>query len=357
MAAIALVLGTFFWLLGSILGFIQPVLIPVAFAMILAYLLDPLVNGICKWRSISRTMAVTIVFSAFILFFTFLMITFLPEILSQLKLLVGKLPELVQKARVTLTTWIDSLRGQEGDNFWFIEAEHLVRQNWTSWGQSAFEWAQAGVGGFLGWTGFLFSMLLVPLYLFFFLKHSKSIALHWSDYVPLRASRFRDELVSLLTEINGYIINFFRGQLTVSIVDGVMTGLALYFIVKLPYALVVALLAIILGIIPYIGIVLALIPALLIAAAEFGDWQHPLMVLVIFLFVQNFNGIFVAPKILGDSVGLHPMTVIFSVIAWSFVLQGLLGALLAVPLSATIKVLFRRYIWERGQHFPTSSPV
>src|SRR5690606_12897427 len=71
------------------------------------------------------------------------------------------------------------------------------------------------------------------------------------------------------------------------------------------------------------------------------------IVLAIFVLLQQINGLVTAPKIVGDSVGLHPLTVIFSVIFWSFLLGGLLGALLAVPLTAAIKVLFRRYLWER----------
>jgi len=76
-------------------------------------------------------------------------------------------------------------------------------------------------------------------------------------------------------------------------------------------------------------------------------WAYPVIVLLIFVTLQQINGLVTAPKIVGDSVGLHPLTVIFSVLFWSFLLGGLLGALLAVPLTAAIKVLFRRYLWER----------
>ncbi len=76
-------------------------------------------------------------------------------------------------------------------------------------------------------------------------------------------------------------------------------------------------------------------------------WVYPLIVLGIFVILQQVNGLVTAPKIVGDSVGLHPLTVIFSVLFWSLVLGGLLGALLAVPLTAALKVLFRRYVWER----------
>jgi predicted PurR-regulated permease PerM len=92
---------------------------------------------------------------------------------------------------------------------------------------------------------------------------------------------------------------------------------------------------------------LCLIPAMLIALAQYGDLMHPFWVLVIFVVANNIDGILISPKIIGTSVGLHPMTVIVSVFAWTIVLGGLLGALLAVPLTATLKVLLRRYFWDK----------
>ena len=99
--------------------------------------------------------------------------------------------------------------------------------------------------------------------------------------------------------------------------------------------------------IPYIGIILCWIPAVLIAAGQYGDWQHPLIVTAVFLVVQNLEAIFIAPRIVGNSVGLHPMTVIVSIFVWGLLIGGLLGPILAVPLTATIKVLLARYVWGR----------
>jgi predicted PurR-regulated permease PerM len=100
--------------------------------------------------------------------------------------------------------------------------------------------------------------------------------------------------------------------------------------------------------IPYIGIVLCWIPAVLIAVAQWGDITHPLLVTLIFIVVQNLEGLFYAPRIVGNSVGLHPMTVIVSIFVWGLLIGGLLGPILAVPLTATIKVLLARYVWGEG---------
>ncbi len=207
---------------------------------------------------------------------------------------------------------------------------------------------QRSLGGFLGVFGFLLSLILVPIFLFFFLKEGHSISQNWSKYLPLRASPLKSEIVSLLNEINNYLINFFRGQLLVSLIDGLLIGVCLLIFVRLEFSLLIGLMVGLLGLIPYLGMMICWIPAVIIAAAQFGDWWHPVLVTIIFLAANNIDGMIIAPKIVGDSVGLHPLTVIISVLGWSLILGGLLGALLAVPLTATFKVLLKRYFWDRA---------
>mgnify|MGYP000262049146 FL=1 len=214
---------------------------------------------------------------------------------------------------------------------------------------------QRSVGGFLGVFGFLLSLILVPIFLFFFLKDSPSIADNWSRYLPLRASPLKSEIVSLVVEINSYLISFFRGQLIVSLIDGAMIAVAL-LAMGLDFAILIGLMVGVLGLIPYLGMMICYVPAVIIAAAQFGDWTHPLVVTGIFILANNIDGIFIAPKIVGESVGLQPLTVILSVLAWSLILGGLLGALLAVPLTATIKVLLKRYFWDRPADPATTPP-
>ena len=117
-------------------------------------------------------------------------------------------------------------------------------------------------------------------------------------------------------------------------------------ILGLDFALFIGLMICVLALIPYVGIILCWIPAVLIAALQWGDWMHPIIVTTIFIVVQQFEGWFIAPKIVGNSVGLHPLTVIVAVFGWSLLIGGLLGAIVAVPLTATIKVLLHRYVWR-----------
>ena len=210
------------------------------------------------------------------------------------------------------------------------------------------------LGGFLGVVGFLVSLIIVPIYLFYFLIEGPNIEKSWSHYLPLRASAFKDEVVSVLSEINGYLIAFFRGQLVVSLINGAITGAGLV-IAGLEFGLLIGLALCLLGIIPYLGIAMCWIVSVVIASVQGGSWcvpahpwwVFPLVISGIFIVVHNIDALFVTPKIVGESVGLHPLTVIFSVFAWSLLMGGLLGAILAVPMTATLKVLLRRYVWER----------
>src|SRR5205814_9365254 len=168
--------------------------------------------------------------------------------------------------------------------------------------------------------------------------------------------RLKIEVAAVLEQINKYVIAYFRGQLLVCLIDGTLIGAALYF-TGLNFAPLIGLLVVILTMIPYIGIILCWVPAVLIAAAQWGDWIHPFYVTLVFLVVQNLEAIFVAPRIVGNSVGLHPMTVIVSIFVWGLLIGGLLGPILAVPLTATGKVLLARYVWRRLLRVPLADAV
>jgi len=222
----------------------------------------------------------------------------------------------------------------------------LSKQSWNLIRES--------LGGFLGVLGFLLSLIIVPIYLYYFLTEAPNIAAGWSDYLPLRASAFKDEVVSVISEINGYLIAFFRGQLVVSLINGTITGIGLV-IAGLDFGLLIGLALCFLGLIPYLGITMCWIVSAIIASLQGGSWcvpEHPwwifpLVISGVFVVVHNIDGLFVTPKIVGESVGLHPLTVIVSVFVWSLLMGGLLGAILAVPMTATLKVLLKRYVWER----------
>ena len=203
---------------------------------------------------------------------------------------------------------------------------------------------KSSVGGFLGITGFLLSLVMVPIYSFFLLKERPAIQRRWKEYLPLRNSPLKDEVATTLSQINSYVIAYFRGQLLVCLVDGLLIGSCLTAL-GLNFAPLIGLLVVPLTMIPYLGIVICWIPAVLIAAAQWGGWWMPFWVTIIFIVVQNLEGLFYAPRIVGNSVGLHPMTVIVSIFIWGLLIGGLLGPLLAIPLTAALRGLLAGYVW------------
>lgn len=403
---IAIVVG-FIYLGTQIIAFLQPILVPFAIAGVLAYLVDPVVAWMMR-RGLSREKSVWTVFLSATLIFVSVLLIIVPAMARQGAMFVKEVPMLTEKAKQNVssfaTYWHDKIKADYGIEVLDFLMEQNRRQttNGTTstleptpgapavtqaaqpengeqvttqdfdlndllsgeWIADAvprvagglWSFVRNSVGGFLGVFGFLLSMIIVPLYLYYFLTESAVIKERWSEYVPLRESRFRDEVVGTLTEINGYLVAFFRGQLVVSLINGIATGIGLVA-VGLKFGWLIGLFLCLLGMIPYLGILIAWVPAVVIASVQGGTgtwipgdpwWVFPLVVTGIFAVVQQIDGLFVTPKIVGESVGLHPMTVIVSVFAWSLVLGGLLGAILAVPLSASVKVLFQRYVWTKA---------
>ncbi|MEC7638055.1 MAG: AI-2E family transporter [Verrucomicrobiota bacterium] len=362
-AIIFLLLISSIFILGKFLNILQPVLVPVAIAAILSYLLSPLVHWIRKKalreHKLSRTRAILLVYSALTIFFTVIALMVIIPASSQLNELIQDREKIIKNAQKKLSSFsnvIESFNAAsdkttiQPDKTDDEAINNLLWNKLVDWIKNP-ETSQKLVGflgktanGFVGVLGYALGLILVPVYLFFFLRDSAFIERNWDMIIPLKDSTLKDEIVSLIKEINGYIVAYFRGQVLVSVIDGALTGIIL-MLLGLDYALVIGVSLAIFGVIPFVGFIITAIPALLIAAGQDGG-PGPLWVLIVFIAVQQFDGFFIQPKIVGESVGLHPLTVIFSVLCWSLLIGGILGALLAVPLTASIKVLFRRYVWE-----------
>ncbi len=392
-------------LVGKVFGFLQPVLVPLVVAWIVAYVVEPVVVYLEK-RGMKRVWAIATLFGAMLIGATLLVAAVLPgmhragqNIRAFLKpaesveavaeesdeatdeatvsdesqlatALARQVHELRQKHQSGVIAWALTELDDDGNPvnrvdkakvdaeslefFWRTRSGRALDESKGTILQTIYQWITAGSTKIIGFLGLVIGMIMVPIYLFFFLKDSVSIRQCWHDYLPLKASRFKTEVVETLSEVNGYLVSFFRGQVVVAIIDGILVGIAL-LLFGLPYAIIIGVFVALLGVIPYIGNILCLIPTCIIAYLHaqsvqpfgLGPWGYVGCVIGIFFLVQQINSLVTAPKIVGDSVGLHPLTVIFSMLFWSLVLGGFVGALLAVPLTASIKVIFRRYLWER----------
>ena len=386
------------WGLSQVLQILSPVIWPLAVGGILAYLLDPVVDYFQK-KGLSRPRAIISVFGIAVLILAAVFGSVVPQLVTETRQFGRSIPRYVATVETKVQNWatnpppvlrellkLKSKPSGEPDaavetnnaapsvstNSVAPAAESAANtgglggafdketlQSATNWLAKSLpqvgRWLFGQVGRVASWFGVLVGLALVPIYAFYLLLEKRRIELSWTDYLPMADSEFKDELVFILRSINSYLIAFFRGQVLVAICDGVLYTIG-FLIIGLPYAILLGVAAIALTIIPFLGAIIIFLTALVIAFAQFGDWQHPLLVVCVFAVVQTLEGVVISPKIMGDRVGLHPLAIIIAVMAGTTLLGGVLGGILAIPLTAVLRVLMQRYVWKRRKAAETASP-
>ena len=378
------------WGLGRVLDILSPVLWPLAVAGVIAYLLDPLVDVIeRKWAS--RPRAIVCVFGIALVIVAALLGSIVPQLVTETRQLAGRIPAYAAQIESRIDDWathpppwIQNLLKRESPapataagttlpnplasenlgsdalaaptNSPPSLGEGIDKQSLhtaAGWLAGALRTAASWFfGRIASWFGLLAGLALIPVYTFYFLLEKRGISSRWTNYLPVTDSNFKKELVFIISSINNFLIAFFRGQVLVAISDGILYALG-FLMIQLPYAVLLGAAAIVLTIIPFLGAITICLAALVIAVLHFGDWLHPLLVLAVFAVVQTLEGLVISPKIMGDRVGLHPLTIIVAVMAGTTLLGGVLGGILAIPLTAVLRVLMFRYVWKRPSSHPS----
>jgi predicted PurR-regulated permease PerM len=367
------------WGLGRVLDILSPVLWPLAVAGVVAYLLDPVIDYFER-RGLPRPRAIVCVFAMAIIIVAGVAASVIPPIVSQTREFAQRIPSIQTKVTHFVDEWINNPNGlYEKLKGSMTKAPappaQVVTTNATSGVvetntaaapianppatdglisektiQSATGWIKHIVPTAWSlvatWFGILTGLALIPIYAFYLLLEKRGIQSKWTNYLPVKDSTFKDELVFILQSINDYMIAFFRGQVLVAICDGILYGIG-FLLIGLPYAILLGAAAMVLTIVPFIGAVIIFVVAMLIALVQFGDWQHPLLVLAVFAVVQTLEGVVISPRIMKGRVGLHPLTIIIAVMVGTTLLGGVLGGILAIPLTAVLRVLMSRYVWKR----------
>lgn len=343
-------LGVTLWGVGWIIDRLSPVLIPLAVAGILAYLLDPLVD----WfeRRMARSWAILLVFAIALGILGGLTATVLPKLVQETTKMIHEAPTLTSKMSDRLEDWmVTSDWGRRLKGVWDAQGKEV-----THWFAGVLpkvsQWILDRVWMVASWFGLLAGFALLPVYVYYFLLEESRIARSWSDYLPLRDGKMKEELVFVLREINDCMVVFFRGQILVAILDGLLLTLGLWW-VGLEFAVFIGVVAGFLSIVPFLGVMISLVPTLVLAFIQFGRWQEPLIILGIFTLVLKLDSWYLSPKIIGGRVGLHPLAVIISVMAGTCLMGGVLGGVLAIPLTAALRTLMFRYVWKK----PVESPA
>lgn len=320
---------------------LAPVLTPFAVAALLAWLGDPLVDRL-QAKGRSRNTAVIIVFTLMALAMALVLMVLVPVIESQISTLVDSIPAYRMWFIDVAIPWVEGRTGMQLA-IW-LNLDYVVSKlggHWESAGGIA-----AAVLGYVSRSGaalmgLFASLVLIPVITFFFLRDWDVMLERVASMVP----RDHIDVVSRLArESSDVLSGFFKGQFMVMIVLGLMYGLGLWA-VGLDLGILIGLIAGLLTFVPYLGPTSGVVLGVLAALMQYGDWKHIAGVLAVFGVGQVIESYWLTPKLVGDRIGLHPVAVIFAVLAGG-TLFGFLGMLLALPSAAVANVLLR-YAHER----------
>lgn len=351
------VLALVFWAFGWALQRLTPVLLPLAIAAILAYLLDPVVDFLER-RRLPRGWSIMLVYLLGVGVIAGVSAMVIPRLVIETRTLVEEMPQYGNRIHKEFLEWKETSRwgkrlndlweGQKFKQVWESDIAKNVQDTLSKAAPTVSSWLVAQLSRVASWFGLLVGIAMVPVYLFYLLLEKRGIAMKWTDYLPIHESKWKEEMVFIIQQINDYLILFFRGQVLVALCDGILLTIG-FLAIGLDFAFLLGMVAGILSIVPFLGVAISIIPAVLLAVIQFNDWLHPVLVLGVFAVVQFLEGFVISPKIMGDRVGLHPLTIILAVMIGTTLMGGIIGGILAIPLTAALRVLMFRYIWKRQQ--------
>lgn len=328
-----------FWLMAGIaflllVWVLRAVLLPFILGMGIAYFLNPVCQALIR-RGLSRTLATLFVLSAFFLLVTAVLLLIAPLVVNQVGLLVQNTPGYVDAARAFIEPHVQSVLS-------VVSAEQVAQAK-EALGKYAGTVGTAAVSVLGGvWRGGLalvdlVSLLIVtPIAAFYMLRDWPSFMNRLNDWLP---RPYAKTIRTLLREMDRTLAGFVRGQATVCFLLAAYYVIAL-MLVGLNFGVVIGLLSGLLSFIPFVGSTLGLLLAMAIAFGQFDSYTPIVIVAGIFMLAQFIEGNFITPKFVGESVGLHPVWVMFALMAGGS-LFGFTGLLLAVPVTAVIGVLVR----------------
>jgi len=326
--AVGLVAALLFYLL-------QPILLPFVLGSLVAYLGDPLVDMLAR-RRISRTLGVAIVFFVFTALVTLACILAIPLLLHQLDLLLAKIPVMYSWLTQETLPWIQ----RKFD----LPLERLPQLNWS--GQLADHWQSLGKftaqtlmklsGSGASLLLAMANLALVPVVAFYLMRDWDRLVLKILGMLPLV---WQDKASHMVGEADEVVGAFLRGQFLVMCTLSVVYGFGLWLL-GLELALLLGVVAGLASIVPYLGFAVGVVASCVAAYAQFGEWSVLLWVLLVFGVGQAVESMVLTPVLVGDRIGLHPVAVIFALLAGGQI-AGFIGVVVALPVAAVIMVFLR----------------
>ncbi|RME34664.1 MAG: AI-2E family transporter [Gammaproteobacteria bacterium] len=332
--------GKLLWLaallaFGWLLWLLAPVFSPFALGALLAYLGDPAVDRLEEF-GLSRTLSVALVFLLMFLLGICLLLILIPLLEQQLALLFRKIPVVVDWFQATLIPWLLDFTGMERDWFNLDQLRQSLTTHWQQVGMALGKLLiRASTSGqaIVSWLAYL---VLVPVVTFYLLRDWDHLVARIRELVPRR----HEPVVSRLArECHEMLAQFLRGQLTVMLILGVIYSVGLT-LAGIDLALLIGMLSGLVSFVPYLGVIVGMVVAGIAALIQYHDLLHLALVGLVFGIGQAIEGMVLSPLLVGERIGLHPVAVIFAVMAGGQ-LFGFFGVIAALPVAAVLVVLLR----------------
>lgn len=341
---------------GWLVYLLAPVITPFAISAGLAYLGDPLADRLEKislgrWK-VGRTLAVSIVFILMLTVTIVVLLIVVPLLVEQIRLLVHLFPRWVDWFSGKALPWLAGKLGFALQDFDSAQFTQVLKDYWKEISTAAFTVINYLSRGGMAVAVILTNLILIPVVTFYLMRDWDLLIRAIHDLLPRDIER---EVGRTIGEVDEVLGAFFRGQLMVMLVLGLIYSVGLS-VVGIDLGILIGMGAGLLSIVPYLGSIVGVLVAAGAAIFQFQDVFHLLMVLLVFGVGQAVEGMYLTPKLVGDRIGLHPVTVIFAVLAGGQ-LFGFLGILLALPVAAALNVLVRHMLLKyRGSDLYRSSP-
>lgn len=311
--------------------FLKTIFFPVLLAGVLFYILHPFVS-LLERKGVSRIVSIASIYIIVLGLFVFLAVTVIPIIKDQVNALIDNLPyfghEIERAARKFGESNVIG-RMQESLN---IDFANIVKDSTMNFTKSLSS-VTGNVTGFLSTiTEVVLTFVMVPFILFYLLKDGEQLPNHFLKFI---SEQRQPAAKRILDDMHYAISSYIRGQIIVSLFIGIMLFIG-YLIIGIKYAVLLAILAMIVNIVPYVGPIIAITPALIIAFID--SPAMILKVIIVMMVVQLAEGKFISPQVMGKKLDIHPITTIF-IILTAGNLFGIMGIILAIPGYAILKVL------------------
>lgn len=325
---------------GGLLYLLAPVLTPFLIAALLAYVTDPLVDRL-EARKVSRTLGTIIVFIWMFMMLLALLLIGVPLLEQQITTLIEKLPTYIDWIQDTAVPWAQNKLQLDEQGLDMASLKQAFTEHWQSAGGVMVGIMASVTKSGMAVLGWLMNLILIPVVAFYLLRDWDVLLARIRALLPRSTEPIITRLARNCDEVLGA---FLRGQLMAMLALGAIYSLGLWLI-GLDLALLIGMVSGLLSFVPYLGFSIGLLAASIAAIVQYQDIYHLLLVFAVFGVGQVLEGMVLIPLLVGDRIGLHPVVVIFAIMAGAQ-LFGFFGMLLALPVAAVLMVLLH-YAHER----------